>query len=236
MTLAIGQLGRHAGWLAVLTLAHSALAAEPLPAQSFPPAPLRDPHHAIQFNRAGRPNLCARATRVVIGTAVGRESRGVLNRRVFGRKVMIVTRWTFEVERAVLAGPDDGLVLSLDSLGGELGDVGSIVEGEPRFVMGSRMLLFMADVSPVPPDDGEGEAVWAPLIAWYALPRTKDLPRLPDSRDLAAVLGATCAASPEGIYFEEPVRRIVVPSEVVSRNAGSAFEQMLLPSGERRSP
>ena len=147
--------------------------------------------------------------------------------RQFGPQQIIMTTVTFEVEATLRGGARVGGEVEIPVLGGEYGRTGEIVEGSPRMPLGGRYLLFL-QTEPELDAKGRTPDYWLPVLAFFVLPPRKGTPRLPASRDLAAVLEATCAAHPEGIYWGQQVK-LVVPSEVIGRNRSDAFEKLVLP-------
>ncbi len=79
--------------------------------------------------------LTQRADLIVLATATGEAAR----RDARGR---IVTDVTFSVEE-IMKGNAGGSTITMARLGGVIGDVGMRVEGEPRFTLGERYVLFL---------------------------------------------------------------------------------------------
>jgi hypothetical protein len=80
--------------------------------------------------------LSWQADEVVLGRVLERRAR----RAGSGR---IVTDTSVQVEDTVKGSSTQGEVLSVTTLGGELGDLGMRVEGEARLEVGARYVLFL---------------------------------------------------------------------------------------------
>lgn len=82
------------------------------------------------------PQLVDQATHVVLVTCVGaRTSRD-------GRQ-RIVTDYDLSIEEVMKGAGRVGQVLTMRSLGGEMGDLGMRIEGEPHLALGQRYLVFL---------------------------------------------------------------------------------------------
>jgi len=150
----------------------------------------------------------------------GREARLAYDTWLPGVKPAIVTAVEFEVEVPIRGEGHRGDVIHFDILGGEYGDRGTIVAGQPSMPLGARYLLFLGGSHPE-------EDIWLPIIGFYRLPAQEHLPNLPPSSDLAAVLTATCRAHPKGIYFRDRISTFVVPKSVLLGAYGQFFQRLL---------
>ncbi|MEM9191317.1 MAG: hypothetical protein AAGF12_19245 [Myxococcota bacterium] len=80
--------------------------------------------------------LVRRSDKVVSAVVVGMETRYDARRR-------IVTDVTVEVAESMKGGAQPGERIVVRCLGGEVGDVGMRVPGEPRFEVGDETMLFL---------------------------------------------------------------------------------------------
>lgn len=84
-------------------------------------------------------SLVTRADQVVLVTCESERSLWDDRRR-------IVTDYELRVEAVVKGRASVGDGLTMRRLGGEIGDLGMRIEGEPRLVPGQRYLLFLRDM------------------------------------------------------------------------------------------
>lgn len=119
-------------------------------------------------------DLTQRADLVVLATAVAESAR----RDARGR---IVTDVALRIEEALKGDARAGSTITMTRLGGAIGDIGMRVEGEPRFTVGERYVVFLyrthgGALRPVgmsqgvmPVDDDGGETMVLPGGAGLSL-------------------------------------------------------------------
>lgn len=87
------------------------------------------------------PELVRHADRIVLGRVLFSES--------FQRPDGQIGTWhRIGVEREIRGSAPDEREVIVETLGGQIGDVGMRVEGEPSFTVGERVLVFIRDGGP----------------------------------------------------------------------------------------
>ena len=85
--------------------------------------------------------LVARADRIILGRVLFSES--------FQRGNGQLGTWhRIEVERELRGSAPDEREVMVETMGGQIGDIGMRVEGEPSFSVGERVLVFVRDGGP----------------------------------------------------------------------------------------
>ncbi|MCA9606876.1 MAG: hypothetical protein KC619_14820 [Myxococcales bacterium] len=142
--------------------------------------------------------LVRQSEQILLVTCVGEET-------LRDDRDRIVTDYAIQVDEVSRGTAQPGQTLTLRRLGGELGDLGMRIEGEPRLVPGERYVVFVYAVGGVLRPVGMSQGV---------LPVTSEAGALmvhPGGTGLALVLrgpDGRLAPAPAALQHEEPWERL----------------------------
>jgi hypothetical protein len=95
------------------------------------------PAHATLVEALDLETLVAEAEQVVLARVIGEHSH-------YDARGRIVTDVSLQVEESIKGEQAPGAALTVQRLGGVVGDIGERVAGEPSFVVGETVVLFGA--------------------------------------------------------------------------------------------